>query len=207
MKQNWKRLLSVLLALVLMVGLLPAVTPTAKAEDVTVTLRRYKDDAYWDTATSKWMSKDGTREVTVYAGQLLYADVQPSGSYKYEWVSRQSNMYYGPTCDMTANNALSHSSGSYSDGKYAAGQNKSSAYTKNFSLTVRDSSDSSNSVKISNVTLTADATGPELQDTLSGLSVLMRPGENSKSIKELLGRAGVVHVIFPVSTAPPAAQP
>ena len=31
MKQNWKRLLSVLLALVLVIGLLPAVTPTAKA--------------------------------------------------------------------------------------------------------------------------------------------------------------------------------
>ena len=128
MKQNWKRLLSVLLALVLMVGLLPAVTPTAKAADFTVTIRRYKDGAYWDTETSTWKSKDGTREVTVYAGQLLYADVQPSGSYKYEWTSRQSALFYGPTCDMTSNNALSHSSGSYSDGKYAAGQNKQYSY-------------------------------------------------------------------------------
>ncbi len=194
MKQNWKRLLSVLLALVLVIGLLPAVTITAKAADFTVTVRRYKDDAYWDTETSKWMSKDGTREVTVYAGQLLYADVQPSGSYQYEWTTTQSAMFYGPTCDMTANNALPHSSGPYSDGKYAAGQNKSSAYTKRFSLKVTDSSDTSNSVKISSVTITPDATGPELQDTLSGLSVLMRPGETSKSIKELLGRAGVVHV-------------
>ena len=60
MKQNWKRLLSVLLALVLVIGLLPAVTPTAKAADFTVTIRRYKDDAYWDTETSTWKSKDGT---------------------------------------------------------------------------------------------------------------------------------------------------